>query len=200
MLYATITRVFGLFFHGRRGRIRYDIALRLLVGSIPAVFMGGLILRGLNREALNAYLTLLLGLILVTSAFLSILKGELHVPVRPRWAYVYLLGFIVGLTVQFTSVGAGVVVSFTLMNVARLDPKDVVGVTILYGLALSAMGFLNYAGIGGVDYGLAGALILGTVPGVYLGTHISRISDGENLKRAMNVMILLIGLFTLLGG
>lgn len=200
LLYATITRVFGLFFHGRRGRIRYDIALRLLVGSIPAVFMGGLILRGLNREALNAYLTLLLGLILVTSAFLSILKGELHVPVRPRWAYVYLLGFIVGLTVQFTSVGAGVVVSFTLMNVARLDPKDVVGVTILYGLALSAMGFLNYAGIGGVDYSLAGALILGTVPGVYMGTHISRISDGENLKRAMNVMILLIGLFILLGG
>ncbi len=47
LLYATITRVFGLFFHGRRGRIRYDIALRLLVGSIPpAVFMGGLILRG----------------------------------------------------------------------------------------------------------------------------------------------------------
>lgn len=200
LLYATITRVFGLFFHGRRGRIRYDIALRLLVGSIPAVFMGGLILRGLNREALNAYLTLLLGLILVTSAVLSILKGELHVPVRPRWAYVYLLGFIVGLTVQFTSVGAGVVVSFTLMNVARLDPKDVVGVTILYGLALSAMGFLNYAGIGGVDYSLAGALILGTVPGVYMGTHISRISDGENLKRAMNVMILLIGLFILLGG
>ncbi len=70
---------------------------------------------------------------------------------RPRWAYVYLLGFIVGLTVQFTSVGgAGVVVSFTLMNVARLDPKDVVGgVTILYGLALSAMGFLNYAASAG---------------------------------------------------
>lgn len=199
LLYATVTRIFGVFFHGRRGRIRYDIALRLFAGSIPAVVLGGIILRGIDRGVLNEYLTPLLGGILVLSAVLGLLKGEFDLPVRPRWAYVYLLGFIVGLTVQFTSVGAGVIVSFTLMNVAKLDPKDVVGVTIVYGLALSAFSFLNYAGIGGVDYGLAGTLILGTVPGVYLGTHVNRTADREKLKRAMNVIILLIGLFTLLG-
>ena len=199
LLYATVTRVFGTFFHGRRGMIRYDIALRLLAGSVPAIILGRIILREISRGLLNGYLTLLLGLILVASALLSLLKGELHVPVKPRWAYVYLLGFIVGLTVQFTSVGAGVIVSFTLMNVAKLDPKDVVGVTITYGLVLSALSFLNYAGIDGVDYGLTGTLILGTVPGVYLGTHVNRIADREKLRKAMNVIILLIGLFTLLG-
>ncbi len=199
LLYATVTRVFGVFFHGRKSRIRYDITLRLFAGSVPAIILGGIILREIDREVLNDYLTLLLGLILVTSAVLSLLKGEFHVPIKPRWAYVYLLGFIVGLTVQFTSVGAGVIVSFTLMNVARLDPRDVVGVTIVYGLALSGFSFLNYAGIGGVDYGLAGTLILGTVPGVYLGTHLNRIADREKLKMAINVIILLIGLFTLLG-
>ncbi|NJE62113.1 sulfite exporter TauE/SafE family protein [Thermococcus sp. 21S7] len=198
LLYATVTRIFGVFFHGRRGGIRYDIALRLFAGSLPAVVLGGIILREIDRGVLNGYLTPLLGIILVISAVLSLLKGEFRIPVRPRWAYVYLLGFIVGLTVQFTSVGAGVIVSFTLMNVARLDPKDVVGVTIVYGLALSASSFLNYAGIGGVDYGLAGTLILGTIPGVYLGTHVNRIADREKLKTAMNVIILLIGLFTLL--
>ncbi|NJE00436.1 sulfite exporter TauE/SafE family protein [Thermococcus sp. JdF3] len=198
LLYATATRIFGVFFHGRKGRIRYDIALRLFAGSVPAVVLGGIILREIDRNALNDYLTLLLGAILVVSAVLSLLKGEFHVPVRPRWTYVYLLGFIVGLTVQFTSVGAGVIVSFTLMNVARLDPKEVVGVTITYGLALSALSFLNYAGMGSVDYNLAAALIAGTVPGVYLGTHVNRIADREKLKRAINVIILLIGLFTLL--
>ena len=198
LLYATVTRILGVFFHGRRGRIRYDIALRLFAGSIPAVVLGGIILRGIDRGVLNEYLTPLLGGILVLSAILSLLKGEFDLPVRPRWAYVYLLGSIVGLTVQFTSVGAGVIVSFAMMNVARLDPKDVVGVTIVYGLALSAFSFLNYAGIGGVDYGLAGTLIVGTVPGVYLGTHVNRIADREKLKRTMNVIILLIGLFTLL--
>ncbi|WP_258083270.1 sulfite exporter TauE/SafE family protein [Thermococcus thermotolerans] len=198
LLYATVTRIFGVFFHGRRGRIRYDIALRLFAGSVPAVVLGGIILREIDRAVLNEYLTPLLGGILVLSAVLSLLKGEFDLPVRPRWAYVYLLGFVVGLTVQFTSVGAGVIVSFTLMNVAKLDPKDVVGVTIFYGLVLSAFSFLNYAGIGGVDYGLAGTLILGTIPGVYLGTHVNRTTDREKLKRAINVIILLIGLFTLL--
>ncbi len=200
LLYATVTRVFGVFFHGKKGRIRYDIALRLFAGSVPAIILGGLLLRWINREVLNEYLTPILGVILITSAVLSLLKGEIHVPIRPRWAYVYLLGFVVGLTVQFTSVGAGVIVSFTLMNVARLEPRDVVGVTIVYGLALSAFSFLNYAGIGGVDYGLAGTLILGTIPGVYLGTHVNRSADREKLKMAINVIILLIGLFTLMSG
>ena len=200
LLYATVTRVFGVFFHGKKSRIRYDIALRLFAGSVPAVVLGGILLRWIDRNVLNDYLTALLGAILVVSAVLSLLRGELNLPVRPRWAYVYLLGFIVGLTVQFTSVGAGVIVGFALMNVAKLDPRDVVGVTIVYGLALSGFSFLNYAGIGGVDYGLAGTLILGTVPGVYLGTHLNRIADREKLKMAINVIILLIGLFTLLSG
>ncbi|ASJ01299.1 sulfite exporter TauE/SafE family protein [Thermococcus gorgonarius] len=198
LLYATVTRVFGVFFHGKKGRIRYDIALRLFAGSVPAIILGGVLLRWINKEVLNKYLTLLLGVILIMSAVLSLLKGEIHIPIRPRWAYVYLLGFVVGLTVQFTSVGAGVIVSFTLMNVARLEPKEVVGVTITYGLALSTFSFLNYASVGSVDYGIASLLILGTVPGVYLGTHVSRNADGAKLKKAINIIILLIGLFTLM--
>ncbi len=200
LLYATVTRIFGVLFHGRKCGIRYDIALRLFAGSVPAVILGGLLLRWIDKEVLNEYLTVLLGTILITSAILGLLKGEIHVPIRPRWAYVYLLGFIVGLTVQFTSVGAGVIVSFTLMNIARLEPRDVVGVTIVYGLALSGLSFLNYAGLNGVDYGLAFLLILGTIPGVYLGTHVNRNSTGEKLKRAINVIVLVIGLLIVFKG
>ncbi len=199
LLYATVTRAFGVFFHGRRGHVRKDIAFRLLAGSVPAVLIGGYAVRHIPKDVLNHYLTILLGVILVVTATLSLLKGEIRIPVRPRWAYVYLLGFIVGLTVQFTSVGAGVIISFTLMNVARIDPKEVVGITILYGLMLSTMSFLSYAGMGSVDYHLAGLLIAGTVPGVYLGTHVNTRTDKEKLKRGINVIILLIGLLVLLG-
>ena len=193
LLYATVTRIFGVFFHWRNGRVRYDIALRLFAGSVPAIVLGGIILREIDRGTLNEYLTLVLGVILVVSALLSLFKGELHVPVKPRWAYVYILGFIVGLTVQFTSIGAGVIVSFALMNVARIDPRDVVGVTIAYGLALAGLSFANYAGIGVVDYHLAGALVLGAVPGVYLGTHANSRANKEVLKKVINVVILVIG-------
>lgn len=193
LLYATVTKVFGVLFHGRKRRIRYDIALRLFAGSLPAIVLGGVVLRAVDRATLNEHLTLLLGTVLVVSALLSLAKGDFNVPLRPRWAYVYILGFVVGLTVQFTSVGAGVIVSFALMNLARIDPREVVGVTIAYGLALASLSFANYAGIGVVDYHLAVALILGTLPGVYLGTNANSRANRDVLKKVINVVILVIG-------
>ena len=199
LLYATVTRAFGVFFHGIKRGIRYDIAMKLLAGSVPAVLLGGILLHWIDRQVLNRYLTLLLGGILITTAVLSIIKEEIHVPIRPRWAYVYILGFIVGLTVQFTSVGAGVIISFTLMNVAKLEPRDVVGVAMVYGLTLSGLSLLNYVSIGGVNYRIALFLVLGTVPGVYLGTHVNRSANREKLKKTINVIILIIGVLTLIG-
>ncbi len=198
LLYATVTRVFGVFFHGKKGHVRRGIVLRLLAGSVPAVLIGGYAVRQIPKEALNSYLTPLLGAILVVTATLGILKGEVGIPLRPRWAYVYLLGFIVGLTVQFTSVGAGVIVSFALMNVARVNPREVVGITILYGLALSIMSFLSYASMRSVDYNLAGLLIAGTIPGVYLGTHVGSGMEKKMLKPVINLVILLIGILILI--
>ena len=198
LLYATVTRIFGVLFHHKKGKIRFDLALRLFAGSLPAILLGSVLLRIIDKSTLNSYLTILLGAILVISSFLSLIKGEIHVPIRPRREYLYLLGFIVGLTVQFTSVGAGVIVSFALMNLAKLSPREVVGVTIFYGLALSSFSTLNYAFLGSVDYRLASVLIAGTLPGVYLGTHVSVKANKDNLKSAVNVIILIIGLLILL--
>jgi len=194
LLYATVTRIFGVLFHHKKGKIRFDLALRLFAGSLPAILLGSVLLRIIDKSTLNSYLTILLGAILVISSFLSLIKGEIHVPIRPRREYLYVLGFIVGLTVQFTSVGAGVIVSFALMNLAKLSPREVVGVTIFYGLALSSFSALNYAFLRSIDYHLALVLIAGTLPGVYLGTHMNRKVDRDRL----NLIILVIGLLILL--
>jgi len=198
LLYVTATKVFGTAFHHRMGRVRYDIALRLLAGSVPAVILGGFLLRILDRDALNSYLTLLLGLVLVSSAAISMVKQELNPPIRPRMFHLYVLGFVVGLTVQFTSVGAGVIVSFTLINLARISPADVVGISIFYGLLLSLMSFLNYASINSVDYTIAAMLISGSIFGVFAGTKISTKTESEKLKKVINLLIAVIGAFTLL--
>ena len=198
LLYATVTRIFGVFFHSRKGGIRFDLALRLFAGSLPAVALGSILLRVINKSTFNNYLTLLLGVILLTSSLLSLIRGEIHIPIKPRREYLYVLGFIVGLTVQFTSVGAGVIVSFSLMNLARLTPGEVVGITIFYGLALSLFSTLNYMLLGSIDYHLALALIAGTLPGVYLGTHMNRKADRDRLKMIINAVILVIGLLILI--
>jgi len=135
---------------------------------------------------------------LVVSAFLSLTRREFHSWLRPRMQYLYILGFIVGLTVQFTSVGAGVIVSFALMNLARVSPREVVGITLFYSLVLSSLSSLNYAFLGNIDYHLALVLIAGTLPGVYLGSYMSSKIDVDKLKKVINVTILIIGVLVLL--
>ncbi len=198
LLFVTATKIFGTAFHHRMGRVRYDLALRLLAGSIPAVILGGFLLRLIERDVLNDYLTLLLGIILMVSATMSMAKKELNPPIRPRMYHLYILGFAVGLTVQFTSVGAGVIVGFALINLARISPSEVVGISIFYGLLLSLMSFVNYALISSVDYRVAGMLIPGSVLGVYAGTRISTKVEGDKLKKVINMLIAAIGLAILL--
>ncbi len=198
LLYVTATKIFGTAFHHRMGRVRYEIALRLLAGSVPAIILGGYLLRVLSRDVLNAYLTFVLGFVLLASALASIIRKELNPPIKPRMFHLYILGFVVGLTVQFTSVGAGVIVGFTLINLARISPAEVVGISIFYGLLLSFMSFINYASIGSVDYRVAGMLISGSVFGVYAGTRIGTKVESEKLKKAINLLIAIIGLVTVL--
>jgi len=198
LLYATATRVFGTTFHHRMRRIRYDISLKLLVGSIPAIIIGGFLLRVIERNTLDSLLTFMLGIVLMSTSAISMVREDFGSLIKPRMFHLYILGFVVGFTVQFTSVGAGVIVSFALINLARITPSEVVGISIFYGLLLSLMSFVNYATIGSVDYRVAEMLIVGSVIGVYTGTKISVMVDGERLKKIINMLIFIIGFITLM--
>ncbi|AEC51967.1 Predicted permease [Pyrococcus sp. NA2] len=198
LLYSTVTRIVGGIFHYKKGNLRLDIVLKLLSGGIPAILIGSFVLRRIPRDIVNEYLTIFLGIILIITSALSLLNLEINLPVKNRPMYLYLLGFIVGLTIQFTSVGAGVIVSFVLMNVMKLDPREVVGVAIFYGLAISSLSFLNYLALRLINYNLAFALIIGTVPGVYLGTHLNNAIERKKLRRIINLVILIIGVIIIL--
>lgn len=193
LLYVSVTKIFGTVFHHRMGRVRYDLALKLLAGSIPAVILGGFLLRIVERDVLNQILTPILGVVLMVSALMGMLRKNITPPLRPRMYHLYILGFVVGLTVQFTSVGAGVIVSFALMNLAKISPSEVVGITIFYGLLLSVMSFISYASINSVDYGISSMLISGSVFGIFAGTRLGLKFDGVRLKAIINLLIAIIG-------
>lgn len=197
LLYATITRVFGVFFHSKKGHVKQEIALRLFMGSAPAIALASIILRMVSREEINQYLTPVLGIILVATSTITILKGEFGKRHFSSRALV-VLGFLVGLIVQFTSVGAGVIVSFALMNFTDLEPKYVVGTTIFYGLLLASLSALSHMVLGNVDYPIALSLIAGTLPGVYAGTHLNSSIPKDKLKSLVNVIILGVGLVIVL--
>lgn len=200
LLYASATRIIGVLAYGVRGKVRADLVWRLVAGSVPAALLGGVLLRAVPGEVLGRVVTALLGLVLVIVGALGLLDRGVPVPVRPRKRHAFLAGFVVGLLVQFTSIGAGVIVGFALLHIARLDPREVVGTTLLYGLALGGLGLAGYASAGLIDYGAASRLILGTVPGVLLGAGLAGRIDPRRLKKLIYAVLMLVGTGILVGG
>ena len=193
LLFASIVRVVGSLIMGRMGRVRVDILWRLVAGSLPAVLLGQLALRRLPAETLNSLLTVLLGLVLVVVSLVSLLREELRLPITPRKKHAFLAGFVVGLSVQFTSVGAGVLIGFALVNVARMDPRIAAGTVMAYGLAVSLLSLAGYAALGRISYPVAAALTAGGLPGLLLGAALSSRIDAGLLRRIINLVILAIG-------
>ncbi|AIJ04924.1 hypothetical protein JH146_0073 [Methanocaldococcus bathoardescens] len=193
LLYAFITKIFGSFFHKRNGNVNFNIAFRLFLGSLPAIIFGTFLLEVINREVLNKYVTLILALVLIISSIISFYKGKSRNKKLNNNVFV-LIGFLVGLIIQLTSVGAGVIVGFVLLNFTNLHPKEVVGTTIFYGVLIALLGCLSHATLGNVDYLLALYLIVGTIPGVYLGTCLNSKVPKEILRKIIIISILIIGI------
>ncbi|EHP86157.1 sulfite exporter TauE/SafE family protein [Methanotorris formicicus] len=197
LLYAFITKVFGSFFHNKRnGNVNFNIALKLFLGSLPAIILGTVILEAINREVLNKYVTLILAFVLILSSLISFYKGKSRNRELNKDVFI-LVGFLVGLVIQLTSVGAGVIVGFILLNFTNLHPKEVVGTTIFYGVFIALLGCLSHLMLGNVDYLLALYLIVGTVPGVYLGTFLNSKVPKEVLRKVIIISILVIGIVML---
>ena len=76
LLYAFITKIFGSFFHKRNGNVNFNIALRLFLGSLPAIIFGTFLLEVINKEVLNTYVTLILAFVLIFSSLISFYKGK----------------------------------------------------------------------------------------------------------------------------
>ncbi len=198
LLYATLTRIAGVLLVGRRGRVHRRIALRLLAGSLPSVVLGGLILKYAPLEALSKPLTILLAIVLVGTGALSLARETLDLPITPTRKHAYLLGFTVALIVQFTSVGAGVLVGFALVNIVRLDPLEAVGTVLAYGLVLSTLSLANYLALGLLDPRAAFLLTLGGIPGVAVGVHAASRARPERLKKIINIIIVIVGIIILI--
>lgn len=198
LLYAAITKGLGAYFHNKKGNVNKNIALKLFFGSFPAIILGGIILRVVNRGEINSLLTIMLSIILILTSIIN-LKKEFFYSYRKKCSSKILLffGFIVGLVVQFTSIGSGVLITFALMNFTDLSSREIIGTSLFYGLLLTFFSSLNYMSLGNVDYMLALLLILGTVPGVYLGSIINSKIKPKNLRKIISIMILIVGIIIL---
>ncbi len=208
LLFATITKAFGVVAHGRSGSVDWQLTKKLWAGSIPAVLMGSLLLVGFVAAGYTQWLTLLLVAFVALTSF-SLLKRALrpnqkarliHKSEAPRW-----LGPVggagVGLGVSLTSVGAGVLGMALLVRLSPPDtpPQRLVATDLLHAIPIALIAGTSYAVSGVVDFELLLWLLVGSIPGVIAGAIASKWVPARSLNLVLGLVLAAMAVLLVLG-
>jgi uncharacterized membrane protein YfcA len=192
--------------HGRKGHIEWQITGRLALGSLPAAALTLWLLSQMPKQSLASthLISVGLGFALLLTATAILFGRRLQdyaahhsdSPFRQRYlgATTIAVGAVLGVLVSISSVGAGALgVAALFFLYPKLSPVRIVGSDVAHAVPLTLVAGLGHWLIGSVDWLLLGSLILGSLPGIYLGSHLSAKVPERILRRLLASMLVLIG-------
>ena len=185
LLYAAATKTGGSAVHGWARSIHWPAVIRLASGSIPASILTLLVLSQLDlnaaaaRSLINVVLCFALLLtatsLIFRNAILDSFRGRLeHVDARTIARATVLVGAALGVLVSISSVGAGAVgVTALLLLYPQLPMARIVGSDIAHAVPLTLVAGLGHWAMGAIDWHLMGVLLMGSLPGIVLGSYLA---------------------------
>jgi uncharacterized membrane protein YfcA len=208
LLYASVTKSLGGWVHSRNGSVDWKVVGLLSLGSLPAALITIALLKylALDAKTLRGLVTSVLSVALLLTATALLLKDwvrkialredgtvyELHHRHLP--AATIVTGVVVGALVTISSIGAGVLGTVALLFLyPRFSAVKVVGTDIAHAVPLTAIAGLGHMALGTVDFVLLGSLLLGSLPGIYIGSHLSAKVPEKVLRPILATMLLIIG-------
>ena len=210
LLYASISKAWGVVLHQRRKTLDWQIVGRLAVGSVPAALLALLFLDSLGGSAaLDRLIKLTLAIAVIVTATFTLLQDVLSRRIQGGGALARFLerhqaagtvasGVLIGAVVTISSVGAGVIGMMLLMLLyPRHAPIRLVGADLAHAVLITGIAGLGHARMGTVDWSMLGYLLLGALPGIWLGSRVAFRLDARSLKRLIAALLVLIGLMTL---
>lgn len=201
-LFNFVTRIGSSYVHLTRGTVKRKIVLSLAVGSIPGSILGvGLLkhLRTLYGGGVNTFITTALGVLLLVVPTLLMFQNQIeeHVANRPptmkSLVGMSCIGLLAGFLVGMTSVGSGSIIMLLLLVFYSFPPKLMVGADIVHGVLLTAVTSFLHFKLGNVDPYLVGALVIGSIPGGLLGSHLGTRMPVPWLRRILCAILLATG-------
>jgi uncharacterized protein len=193
LAYAAVTKTVGGVRHWRAGTVDVGVAVWMAVGSIPGALFGVALLEWLNHRVgvdfddlllvLVGVAVLVTGLATVGRMFLfpkSVERERDSVPMERRHKLgAIALGGSVGLVLGVTSAGSGALIAVGLIMLFRLSPRRVVGTDVVHAAGLLWAAALAHLFSDNIDFGLMANLLLGSVPGIWIGSGLAtRVSVG----------------------
>jgi uncharacterized protein len=190
LAYGAITKTLGGWRHLRKGTVDMGISFWLAVGSCPGAVLGVLAIEAIHSRWGDAFDNVMLisigcALFLVGAALLyralflqRLIARERHtVKLRAKTkAITAAIGFVLGVVLGLTSVGSGALIGLALILIFRLTPQRVVGTDVFHAAVLLWVAAITHLFFGNIDYGLMLNILIGSLPGVWIGTNaMSRI-------------------------
>lgn len=204
LLYASITKSVGIFAHGKLGNIDWRVVKLLAAGSVPASFATILFLRSINVDSSEAISTIKFSLgialiitsvaVLLRTKLMSLLSKESLIPEKYVASSTVILGVVLGGLVTLTSVGAGALgVTALIVLYPHKKITTIVGTDIAHAVPLTLVAGLGHASLGTVDYSLLGTLLIGSIPGIYIGSHLSAKVAEHWIRIALAAILIYVG-------
>ncbi|MDE3115042.1 MAG: sulfite exporter TauE/SafE family protein [Pseudomonadota bacterium] len=185
LLYASVTKTGGSFVHGFNHTVEWRIVVRLATGSVPgaALALFALYYLHLDKQGAQFLITRVLGAALFLTALSLFLRRPLirafrkHVgaidPERVRWLTV-AGGFVLGVLVSISSVGAGAIgVTFLILLYPELPMARVVGSDIAHAVPLTLIAGFGHLLMGSINWALLATLLIGSLPGIVVGSSLA---------------------------
>ena len=203
--------------HLRRGTVNRGLVKWLVIGSVPSAFLGVLVLKWIGTgEETEGVVRTCLGVALLFAAFsmvakalLDLRKAQLRrlaaeagevvdVPVETitvRPIPTLFVGIVGGLVVGMTSVGSGsLMIVALLLLYPSIRAGQLVGTDLVQAVPLVASASLGHLLFGDFQLDLTASLLIGALPGVYVGARVSSVAPGGIVRRALVVVLLASGL------
>lgn len=217
LFYNSITKLFGTWQHLRQKTVQLKLVRNLALGSIPGAVVAVLFLRSFDVFFHNQELLVkkALGVVLVIAAIATIIKQVSTLRRRSspsqdeavtaaeepgfeasseRRGLTIAVGFVLGFVVGLTSIGSGSLFALFMIYFFKLKASKVVGTDIAHAFLLVTAAGLMHASFGHVDFSLAGSLLIGSVPGVLMGSKLSSKVPAAPLRTIMATLIFISGI------
>lgn len=183
--FAGLTKVSGSVAHHREGHVDYRVTGLMLAGSIPASIatMVYMHVEGLSRRG-DSMLAYALGVALLLTAVTVAFRPVWHkvgvwlekwiTPSRQP-ALTVVCGLILGVLVSLSSIGAGAVgATMILLLYPRMNVRRLVGTDIAHAVPLTIVAGIGHASLGNVNWSLLVALLVGSLPGIWVGAKLTK--------------------------
>lgn len=210
LLYAALTKSSGIFFHHARKTIDWNIVKLLGMGSIPSACLSIFILKymlvsGIDYEQV---ITNILSFALILTSLVLLFKGQIQnlsqneslssiktLHRQLRKPLTIFSGALIGFLVTLSSVGAGALGAAILFFLyPRMRAISIVGTDLAHAVPITAIAGLGHAHLGTVDYMLLVSLLIGSIPGIYIGSNLGSYLPEKIMRPILASMLLMIGI------